>query len=196
MSKVLLVDNFDSFTYNLYQYLGEIADEVEVVRNNQIPMNRLENGEFTHIVISPGPGNPTDKAYFGQCSELISKYHGKLPVLGICLGHQGIGAEFGGEIVRANKIMHGKTSLLEHTAEGLFKGLPKPLQVMRYHSLVVKQDTLPEDFAVDATAEDGSVMAIRHKKQPTFGIQFHPESFATPNGMMILKNFIMEKLHV
>jgi len=196
MTKVLLIDNFDSFTFNLFQFLGEIADEIVTVRNDEVPIDKIEAGEFSHIVISPGPGHPADKAYFGQCDEVINKFHGKVPILGICLGHQGIGIAFGGEVVRANSIMHGKTSTFNHSGEGLFKGLPSPLKVMRYHSLVIKPTTLHQDFEVDATSDDGSIMAIHHKTEPTFGIQFHPESFATDNGKAILANFIKEKSDV
>lgn len=190
--KVLLIDNFDSFTYNLYQYLGELADEVVVVRNTDVPFERLEAGEFTHIVISPGPGDPTDEAYFGGAGRTIRDYHGKYPILGICLGHQGIGAAFGARVVKAPVIMHGKTSTFEHDDQGVLKGLPRKVTVMRYHSLVVDPATMPGELVIDATAEDGSIMAFHHVDKPTFGLQFHPESFATPAGKHMLSNFLKE----
>ncbi len=189
---VLLVDNFDSFTYNLYQYLGELAKNVTVVRNNAIPLERIRAGEFSHIVISPGPGDPTDPAYFGANSQVIKEFHTVYPILGICLGHQGIGAAFGGRVVKAPVIMHGKTSVLTHSGQSLFTGLPDKITVMRYHSLVVEAETLPPELAVDGVAGDGSVMAFHHIKYPTFGLQFHPESFRTETGKALLKNFLKE----
>ncbi len=192
MKSVLLIDNFDSFTYNLYQYLGELADAVMVVRNNEIPIDLIKTGEFTHIVISPGPGTPTDEAYFGQAQLVIEKFYKSIPILGICLGHQGIGHVFGGDIVKAPTIMHGKTSTFKHSGVGLLEGLDDEITVMRYHSLVVDKETFPDDLVVDATAEDGSVMAFHHKSLPVFGIQFHPESFRTETGRAILSNFLAE----
>jgi anthranilate synthase component 2 len=192
--KVLLIDNFDSFTYNLYQYLGELSDEVVVVRNNEVPFERIEAGEFSHIVISPGPGDPTDEAYFGGAGRTIRDFHGKYPILGICLGHQGIGAAFGGKVVKAPVIMHGKTSTFAHNGEGILHGVPEEITVMRYHSLVVDPKTMPDELAVDAVAEDGSIMAFHHVEAPTFGLQFHPESFATPAGKLLLGNFLKEKV--
>jgi len=187
---ILLIDNFDSFTYNLYQYLAELAGEVTVVRNNAVPFERLDQGEFSHVVISPGPGDPTDPAYFGDCRRVIEQYRQTLPILGICLGHQGIGAVLGGRVVQASRIMHGKTSRLVHSGQGLFQGLPAEVEVMRYHSLVVDPDTLPEELLVDATADDDSIMAFHHRHLPLFGLQFHPESFATPEGKQLLGNFL------
>ena len=192
MNKILLIDNFDSFTFNLYQCLSELA-ETEVYRNDEIPYDRLENREFTHIVISPGPGDPTDPSYFGGCSILIENFQKELPILGICLGHQGIGAYFGGSINKANTIMHGKTSTFTHSGKGLFLGLPKEVSVMRYHSLVVDSDQFPEVLIIDAKAEDDSIMAYHHKQLPIFGLQFHPESFKTETGKQLLANFIEER---
>jgi anthranilate synthase/aminodeoxychorismate synthase-like glutamine amidotransferase len=189
---VLLIDNFDSFTYNLYQYLGELADTVAVARNTDIPFKDIKKGAFTHIVISPGPGDPTDKAYFGGTSKVIRQFHGKIPLLGICLGHQGIGAAFGAKVVKAPVIMHGKTSTFAHNGEGILHGVPEEITVMRYHSLVVDPKTMPEALAVDAVADDGSIMAFHHVEAPTFGLQFHPESFATPAGKLLLGNFLKE----
>ena len=189
---VLLIDNFDSFTYNLYQYLGELADTVTVVRNNEVPIDRIAAGEFGHIVISPGPGDPTDPVYFGASGEVIRKFHTAYPILGICLGHQGIGAAFGASVVKAPVIMHGKPSELAHSGKGLFTGLPDKITAMRYHSLVVDQDSLPAELIIDSVADDGSVMALRHAKYPVFGLQFHPESFRTVTGKALLKNFLKE----
>lgn len=187
---VLLVDNFDSFTYNLYQYLGELADQVTVVRNNEIPLERIREGKFSHIVISPGPGNPTDAEYFGQCHQLIEEFHRTFPLLGICLGHQGIGAAFGGRVVRAPVIMHGKTSTFRHSGHGILRGLPAKITAMRYHSLMVDRDSLPPELIVDAVADDGAVMAFHHRDYSVYGLQFHPESFGTETGKTILANFL------
>lgn len=189
---VLLIDNFDSFTYNLYQYLGELADEVTVVRNTDVPFDRIRNGDFTHLVISPGPGDPTDTAYFGGAAQAIRDFHGTYPILGICLGHQGIGAAFGADVVKAPIIMHGKTSTFAHNGEGLLHGIPEEITVMRYHSLVLDPRTIPDELVVDAVADDGSIMAFHHIDKPTFGLQFHPESFATPAGKLLLGNFLKE----
>lgn len=189
---VLLIDNFDSFTYNLYQYLGELAKNITVVRNNEVPLERIRVGEFSHIVISPGPGDPTDPEYFGANNQVIKEFHTVYPILGICLGHQGIGAAFGASVVKAPVIMHGKTSELTHSGQGLFAGLPDKITVMRYHSLVVDGATLPKELVVDSVAGDGSVMAFHHRDCPTFGLQFHPESFRTETGKALLKNFLKE----
>jgi anthranilate synthase component 2 len=190
---VLLIDNFDSFTYNLYQYLGELADEVTVVRNNEVPLERIRAGDFSHIVISPGPGDPTDPEYFGAASQVIKEFHTIYPLLGICLGHQGIGAAFGASVVKAPVIMHGKTSELSHSNQGLFADLPDKITVMRYHSLVVDRQTIPDELVVDSIADDGSVMAFHHVQYPVFGLQFHPESFRTEIGLQLLKNFLAEE---
>ena len=190
--KVLLIDNFDSFTYNLYQYLGELAEEVIVVRNNEVPLERIRAGEFSHIVISPGPGDPTDPEYFGANSQVIREFHQTYPILGICLGHQGIGAAFGAAVIKAPVIMHGKTSELVHDKQGLFAGLPDKITAMRYHSLVVDPKSLPEVLVVDSIADDGSIKAFHHRDYPTFGLQFHPESFRTETGKALLKNFLKE----
>jgi anthranilate synthase component 2 len=189
---VLLIDNFDSFTYNLYQYLGELADTVTVVRNNEVPLDQIKAGDFSHIVISPGPGDPTDPAYFGASGQVIREFYKTYPILGICLGHQGIGAAFGASVVKAPVIMHGKSSELGHSGQGLFSGLPDKITAMRYHSLVVDQGSLPPELIVDSVAADGSVMALRHKEYPLFGLQFHPESFRTETGKALLKNFLKE----
>jgi len=188
--KVLLIDNFDSFTFNLYQYLGEFPKNDKIVRNDRVPFERIRAGEFTHIVISPGPGDPTDAAYFGDNKQVIEEFRSRYPILGICLGHQGIGAAFGAAVTKAPVIMHGKTSTFRHDGGGLLAGLPDEITVMRYHSLVVDPAGLPDALIVDAVAPDGSIMALRHRKHPVFGLQFHPESFRTETGKQLLANFL------
>lgn len=187
---VLLIDNFDSFTFNLYQYLGILSEQVSVVRNSVIPFDDIEAGMFSHIVISPGPGDPTDESYFGENYKVIDLYHKKYPILGVCLGHQGLGAYFGAKIIHAPVIMHGKTSTFTHSGQGILKNLPPEITVMRYHSLVIDPETVPPELIIDAVATDGSIMAFHHALAQTYGVQFHPESFKTETGMMILKNFV------
>ena len=187
---VLLIDNFDSFTYNLYQYLGELAENITVVRNDAIPFKQISQGKFSHIIISPGPGNPTDPVYFGDTGQVIKKFHTSYPILGICLGHQGIGAAFGAKIIKASVIMHGKTSTFRHSGQGILYGLADQIKVMRYHSLVLDPASMPSELIIDARADDGSVMAFHHARYPTFGLQFHPESFGTPTGKQLLANFL------
>ena len=193
--RVLLIDNFDSFTYNLYQYLGELADEVTVVRNGDVPFEDIRAKRFTHIVISPGPGNPTSPAYFGDCAEVIKEFQGEYPILGICLGHQGIAAAFGAKIVRAPRIMHGKTSTFSHSGEGLFAGLPETITAMRYHSLAVDPSTTPSELSIDAVIDDGTIMAFHHQVYQVYGLQFHPESFGTETGKKLLRNFLSTGAH-
>jgi anthranilate synthase/aminodeoxychorismate synthase-like glutamine amidotransferase len=190
--RVLLIDNYDSFTHNLYQLLGELCQSVEVVRNNSIPFEDIDKGSFSHVVISPGPGDPTDEQYFGGNDRLIKDYYERYPILGVCLGHQGIGAAFGGSIVKAPQIMHGKTSTFNHSGRGLFRGLPSSITAMRYHSLVIDPSTFPKELIVDAVTEEGSIMAFHHEYYPTFGLQFHPESFRTLAGKMLLTNFLIK----
>src|SRR5436190_4504174 len=179
---VLLIDNYDSFTYNLVQRLGEIDSsiEVEVHRNDQITCDQIAAKKPTHLVVSPGPCTPTEAGISVEC---IQRFSGKLPVLGVCLGHQSIGQATGGLIVRAKRLMHGKTDRITHDGQGLFRGLPSPLTATRYHSLVIRPDTLHPDYIVSAWAEapagEREIMAIRHKQHPTVGVQFHPESFLT-----------------
>lgn len=197
--KVLLIDNYDSFTYNLYQLVGQILGEtgekfkLDVFRNDEITLDQIKTSGYEKIIISPGPGDPSDKDYFGVCSEVLTKLGKTTPVLGVCLGMQGIGHYFGGKVSRARKIMHGKTSIITHLAQGLFKGLPQDLEVMRYHSLVVEKDNLPKDLEILATSKDGEIMGLAHKKYPISGVQFHPESFATEGGKKILENFLKWK---
>jgi len=187
---LLVIDNYDSFTYNIVQYFQQLGQNVEVVRNDKITINEIEVMAPQYLVISPGPCSPNEA---GISLEVIRYFSGKLPILGVCLGHQAIAQVFGGEVVLARKVMHGKTSLIEHDGKGVFKQLPSPLRVTRYHSLVVKPDTLPECFEVSATisADDGNeIMAMRHKTLPIESVQFHPESILTEQGLSLLENFI------
>ena len=195
--RVLIIDNYDSFTFNLYQYAGEILASrekpftLDVVRNDELTLKEIRAKKYDRILISPGPGNPADRKYFGVCAEVITDLGKKTPVLGVCLGMQGIAHYFGGKVVRAKLPMHGKTSLITHDGKGVFKGLPQGLEVMRYHSLVAEKDSLPKDLLVTATAQDtGEIMGLRHKKYPIEGIQFHPESFATEGGKRLIENFL------
>lgn len=186
--KILMIDNYDSFTYNLVQYLGELGADIEIYRNDKITIKEVEAIKPEKIVISPGPGKP-EKA--GISVELIKAFSGKIPILGVCLGHQSIGYAFGAEITHAGKLMHGKTSMISHDGKTIFKNLPDPFKATRYHSLVIKKDTLPDDFIITAESEDREIMGIRHKKYILEGIQFHPESILTEVGKDILKNFLM-----
>ena len=187
---ILLIDNFDSFTFNLYQYLGELGEEVKVYRNNQLSIEEIKALNPKAIILSPGPGAPKDA---GICIEVIQSFFRKIPILGICLGHQAIGAAFGSEIKRAATIKHGKTSQINHDGKGLFKYLPSPLEVMRYHSLTIDKSNLsPEIESVAFSMDDQEVMAIKHRDYPTYGLQFHPESIGTPEGKQLLKNFLLE----
>ena len=185
---ILLIDNYDSFTYNLYQYLGELGEEIVVKRNDHISIADIEHMKPEAIVISPGPGRPENA---GICVEVIQSFHKQIPILGICLGHQAIGYSFGAKIEKAQKIMHGKTSKLSHTETELFKSLPQQLEVMRYHSLIIQKDTLPTSFQVLAKSiDDDEIMAIKHNIYPLYGMQFHPESVGTGEGKQLLENFI------
>lgn len=195
--KVLLLDNYDSFTYNLYQYIGEILGSsgekfsLDVFRNDQITLKVIKERKYDRIVISPGPGHPADQAYFGVCSEVIIQLGKKTPILGVCLGMQGIAYFFGGKVVRAKVPMHGKVSLIKHDGKGVFRGIPQNIEVMRYHSLVADPKSLPDSLEISAVSLDGGeIMGLRHKTYPTEGIQFHPESFATEGGKRILINFL------
>jgi anthranilate synthase/aminodeoxychorismate synthase-like glutamine amidotransferase len=185
--KVLLVDNYDSFTYNLYQYLGELGASLEVVRNDVLSAEEAMARGADRIVISPGPGNP-DEA--GISLDLILRAAGRVPLLGVCLGHQALGQAFGGKVVRAPKLMHGKTSQIHHDGRTLFAGLPSPFTATRYHSLVVARETVPECLEISAWTEDGVVMGLRHRELPLEGVQFHPESILTTVGKDLLKNFL------
>jgi anthranilate synthase component II len=187
---ILLIDNYDSFTYNLYQYIKELGEEVLIKRNDQITLQEIHELKPSGIVLSPGPGTP-EKA--GICIEIIQNFHASVPILGVCLGHQSIGAAFGANIVIADHIMHGKTSLIRHNGEGLFQYLSQPLGVMRYHSLVIEKESLPPQFEIAALSmDDKEIMAIKHMRYPVFGVQFHPESIGTETGRKMLNNFIDE----
>ncbi len=185
---ILMIDNYDSFTYNLVQYLGELKAQVKVFRNDALTMAQIRKMKPEKIVISPGPGRPEDA---GMTIEIIKELGEQVPILGVCLGHQGIGYAFGGKIIGAKQLMHGKTSMIKHNGQGIFKGLPNPFEATRYHSLVIDPQHVPECLTVTAvTASDGEIMGIKHKTFPVYGVQFHPESILTKQGMNILKNFL------
>lgn len=188
---VLMIDNYDSFTYNLVQYLGELGADVETIRNDELTVEEIlaRSGAARpeRIVISPGPCSPTEA---GISVALIQKAAGIIPLLGVCLGHQAIGAAFGGEVVRAKTLMHGKTSQIEHTGQGVFRNLPSPMTVTRYHSLAVRRETLPPELIVTAWTQDGEIMGMQHKTLPVHGVQFHPESILSEHGHALLKNFL------
>ncbi|MCU0465416.1 MAG: aminodeoxychorismate/anthranilate synthase component II [Anaerolineae bacterium] len=184
---ILVIDNYDSFTYNLVQELGELGAELHVVRNDQITLDEIRALNPSHIVISPGPGTPDDS---GISLKVIETFGPTTPVLGVCLGHQSIGQVYGGVVKRAPKLMHGKTSLIQHNGEGVFAGLSQDFQATRYHSLVVEESTMPDVLEITARSADGEIMGVRHKHYPVIGVQFHPESILTPEGMQLLKNFI------
>jgi len=184
---VLVIDNYDSFTYNLVQYLGELGAEVEVRRNDQTNAEEIERLRPERIVISPGPKTPTEA---GICLEVIEKFTGKVPLLGVCLGHQAIGQAFGGKVIRAPEIKHGKTSLISHDSKTIFAGLPNPFSATRYHSLIVERASLPSCLEISATSPDGLIMGLRHREAKTEGVQFHPESVLTDAGKKLLANFL------
>lgn len=186
--KTLIIDNYDSFTYNLFQYLGELGANPVVKRNDEVTYEEILALEPTHIVISPGPGHPAKERDFGVCAEVIEKT--EVPLLGVCLGHQGMVHVLGGKVVQAPEIMHGKQSLVEHDGKGVFAQLPDPLTVMRYHSLMAEEESMPDCFEVTARTTDGLIMGIRHKTRPMVGIQFHPESIGSPEGKQLLANFL------
>ncbi len=183
---IAVIDNYDSFTYNLVQYLGELGAELEVFRNDTVTVEELDALDPTHIVISPGPGTPEDA---GISKDVIRRLGPRLPILGVCLGHQCIGEAFGGRVVRAPRLMHGKTSLIQHYGTDLFLGLPKPFEATRYHSLIV-EEPLPDVLKATAFTKEGELMGLRHRAYPIFGVQFHPESILTPHGKQILSNFL------
>ena len=184
---ILMIDNYDSFTYNLVQYLGVLGAEVEVRRNDKLTLDEIETMKPERIVISPGPGTPQSA---GITISMIERFHPKVPILGVCLGHQAIGAAFGGRVLHAARIMHGKTSEISHDSKGVFSDLPDPITATRYHSLAVERKSLPSCLEVSAEAEDGEIMGLRHRQYPVEGIQFHPESILTKEGMNILRNFL------
>jgi anthranilate synthase component 2 len=188
--KTLIIDNYDSFTFNLYQCIGELGGGPVVYRNDKLTLEEARALAPTHIVISPGPGDPRDTGYFGVCADVIRALGPTIPLLGVCLGHQGIGHVFGGQVVRAPEIMHGKTSPIRHHGESVFAGLPSPLTGMRYHSLLVDRGSLPADLKITAETEDGLIMGLRHVRHPIHGIQFHPESVGTETGKQMLDTFL------
>jgi len=184
---ILVIDNYDSFTYNLVQYLGELGAEVHVVRNDKLTIEDIERLAPDQLLISPGPCTPKEA---GISVEAIKRYAGKLPLFGVCLGHQSLAYAFGGQIVRAERLMHGKTSMVHHDGKTIFQGLPNPFEATRYHSLIVKRETLPTDFEISAETVEGEIMGLRHRPTGAEGVQFHPESILTTAGMDLLKNFL------
>ncbi len=188
---ILLVDNYDSFTYNLYQYLGQLGQDTRVIRNDELTATQALALRPERIVISPGPGNP-DEA--GITLDLIRAAAGVVPLLGVCLGHQALGQAFGGKVVRAARIMHGKTSEIEHDGRSVFQSLPNPFTATRYHSLVVERESVPDVLEISAWTADGTVMGLRHRELPLEGVQFHPESILTHAGMDLLRNFVGQKV--
>ena len=185
--KILLIDNYDSFTYNLYHYISKFKKNVEVVRNDKIDGKTILRKKYNKIVISPGPGNPNQA---GNCLKIVKEVHKKIPILGVCLGHQIIGQVFGGKIVRAKNLMHGKTSKIKSKKIGILKNLPNTFEATRYHSLIIEKKSLSKDLLITAETDDGIIMAVQHKKFNIHGVQFHPESIKTKLGIKILRNFI------
>jgi len=184
---ILMIDNYDSFTYNLVQYLGELGQVLKVYRNDQITADEVERLGPERIVISPGPCSPLEA---GVSNEIIRRFAGRVPLLGVCLGHQCIGYVFGGEVVRAPRLMHGKTSMIHHDGKTIYRGLPNPFEATRYHSLIVRRETLPSCLEITAETDRGEIMGLRHKEYPVEGVQFHPESILTQCGKDLLRNFL------
>ena len=184
---LLMIDNYDSFTYNLVQYFGELGEEVRTFRNDEITIEQIEAMKPDRICLSPGPCTPHEA---GICIDVLTHFAGKLPILGVCLGHQAIGAAFGGKVVRAQEIMHGKTSDITHTGVGIFRGLPSPFTVIRYHSLAIERESLPDCLEITAWTDDGEIMGVRHREFAIEGVQFHPESILSEHGHALLKNFL------
>ena len=192
--KVLVIDNYDSFVYNLVQYIGELGAETIVYRNDQINLQALTELKPDRIVISPGPGTPEDEKYFGVCTAILQTMSPKIPTLGVCLGHQGIIHAFGGKIIHAKKLMHGKTCIIHHDQQGIFLGVRNPFTATRYHSLAGERDSIPPCLQITAEAvDDGEIMGIRHTQYPIYGVQFHPESILCEDGKLIIKNFLEGK---
>ncbi len=190
---ILVIDNYDSFTYNIVQFLGEMGADIQVVRNDQVTLDQIRELNPSHILISPGPGTPDDG---GVSLDVIRELGATTPILGVCLGHQCIGQAYGGVVHRAGRLMHGKTSQIYHKDDVIFDGVPSPFEATRYHSLIVEESTLPESLLVTAFTEEGEIMGLRHKEYPVFGVQFHPESILTTYGPRILKNFLELKVPV
>jgi len=189
---ILIIDNYDSFTYNLYQLIGVLEPDIIVKRNDKITINEIKQLKPDKIVISPGPGSPENKKDFGICDEIITEFRDEIPILGICLGHQGIFTAFGGKIKRSKPI-HGKLSKIIHTDKGIFKGIENFLDATRYHSLICDEESLPECIEITAKTEDGIIMGIKHCESPVYGLQFHPESIGTNQGLLLIKNFLEAK---
>ncbi|HLX23070.1 MAG TPA: aminodeoxychorismate/anthranilate synthase component II [Usitatibacter sp.] len=187
---LLMIDNYDSFTYNLVQYLGELGEDVKVARNDELTVDEIERMSPARVVLSPGPCTPNEA---GVCLDLIGRFAGRVPILGVCLGHQAIGQAFGGKVVHAKELMHGKVSRIHHRGEGVFRGLPTPYEATRYHSLAIERASCPADLEVTAWTEDGEIMGVRHRKLAIEGVQFHPESILTEHGHALLKNFLSEQ---
>jgi len=188
---ILLIDNYDSFTYNLYQYIGTFEPDIKVVRNDKITIDEIRELAPERIVLSPGPKSPKEA---GICMDVVKEFYDKIPIMGICLGHQSIAAAFGATVSYAKEILHGKQSLITHCKEGVFSGIDSPINIARYHSLAVMEDTLPDCLMVTAKTKDGQIMAIRHKEYPVVGIQFHPESIYTDHGKRIIENFVNNRI--
>jgi len=184
---LLMIDNYDSFTYNLVQYLGELGEIIKVYRNDQITVDEVERAGPDRLVISPGPCTPAEA---GVSNEIIRRFAGRVPLLGVCLGHQCIGHVFGGEVVRAPRLMHGKTSMIQHDGKTIYEGLPNPFEATRYHSLIIKRETIPACLEITAETDQGEIMGVRHKEHKVEGVQFHPESILTESGKDLLKNFL------
>lgn len=184
---LLMIDNYDSFTYNLVQYFGELGEDVRTYRNDEITLDEIDALKADRICLSPGPCTPHEA---GVCIPLLQRFSGQIPILGVCLGHQSIGAAFGGKVVRATQVMHGKTSLITHTGVGVFKDLPSPYTITRYHSLAIERESLPDCLEITAWTDDGEIMAVRHKEFDLQGVQFHPESILSEHGHALLKNFL------
>ncbi|MFO1221127.1 MAG: aminodeoxychorismate/anthranilate synthase component II [Burkholderiaceae bacterium] len=189
---LLMIDNYDSFTYNLVQYFGELGEDVRVVRNDEITVEGIADLRPDRLVLSPGPCTPAEA---GVCVDAIKAFTGRLPILGVCLGHQSIGAALGGRIVRARQLMHGKASTIDTDGEGVYAGLPRHFSVIRYHSLAIERESCPRELVVTATADDGEVMGVRHREAPLEGVQFHPESILSEHGHAMLRNFLAMKVH-
>ena len=195
--KVLILDNYDSFVYNLAQYVGALGGEPLVLRNDRVAVDEVEKLSPERIIISPGPGSPSDERSFGVCASVLRGISRDVPTLGVCLGHQGIGHAFGAKIGRASRVMHGKTSRIVHDGKGVLQGVASPLQASRYHSLVVQKEGLPAELRVTALAlDDAEIMGLRHSRYPIEGVQFHPESIMTPEGMKIVRNFLDKGVEV
>ncbi|MDQ0115938.1 aminodeoxychorismate/anthranilate synthase component II [Paenibacillus harenae] len=187
---ILVIDNYDSFTYNLVQYLGHLGEDIIVKRNDEIDLAGIEELKPDHILISPGPCSPNEA---GISLSLIEHFKGVIPIFGVCLGHQSIGQAFGGEVVRAEKLMHGKTSQIFHNSKSIFEGMPSPFTATRYHSLIVRRETLPDCLEITAETDEGEIMGLRHKEYAIEGVQFHPESIITEHGLTMLRNFLQNK---